>query len=122
MLNSSEYERLIRMAQNTVAGQVRLAAAVTGPLADSKVAQGSEKNYVSSYSMMQPAQDWAETFRALPAYTADRLARRGLVGLAGSTIRFFQGGGEGVQMWHNMLVEQILLAEKVIRTIAVHAL
>ena len=31
MLNSGEYERLIRMAQNTVAGQVRLAAAVTGP-------------------------------------------------------------------------------------------
>ena len=69
-----------------------------------------------------PADDWAETFRALPAYTADRLARRGLVGLAGSTIRCFQGGGEGVHMWHNMFVEQIPLAEKVIRTIVVYSL
>jgi hypothetical protein len=69
-----------------------------------------------------PADDWAETFRALPAYTADRLARRGLVGLAGSTIRCFQGGGEGVHMWHNMFVEQIPLAEKVIRTVVVYAL
>jgi hypothetical protein len=64
-----------------------------------------------------PAEDWAETFRALPAYTADRLARRGLVGLVGSMIGCFQGGGEGVHMWHDRFVEQIPLAEKVIRTI-----
>jgi hypothetical protein len=42
MLNSGEYERLIRMAQNTVAGQVRLAAAVTGPLAEGRPGLGEE--------------------------------------------------------------------------------
>jgi hypothetical protein len=37
--------------------------------------------------------------------------------LAASTIQFFQAGGEGVRMWHDVLVEQITLAENVIRTI-----
>jgi hypothetical protein len=33
------------------------------------------------------------------------------------TIQFFQAGGEGVRMWHDVFVEPITLAEKVIRTI-----
>jgi hypothetical protein len=37
--------------------------------------------------------------------------------LAASTIQFFQAGGEGVRMWHDLFVEPITLAEKVIRTI-----
>jgi hypothetical protein len=37
--------------------------------------------------------------------------------LAASTIQFFQAGGEGVRMWHDLFVEQITLSEKVIRTI-----
>src|ERR1035441_4526883 len=45
------------------------------------------------------------------------ISQRGLVGLAASTIQFFQAGGEGVRMWHDVLVGQITLAENVIRTI-----
>ena len=40
-----------------------------------------------------------------------------MVWLAASTIQFFQAKGEGVRMWHDVLVEQLTLAERVIRTI-----
>jgi hypothetical protein len=37
--------------------------------------------------------------------------------LAASAIQFFQAGVEGIRMRHDVLVEQITLAENVIRTI-----
>ena len=68
-----------------------------------------------------PAEERTETFRPLPAYTADRLARSGLVGLAGSTIRFFRGRRRGSYVARHVCRTDSL-AEKVIRTIGVYAL
>ena len=58
---------------------------------------------------MSPTRNHCELLTAIGA--------SGLVGLAAGTIQFFQAGGEGVRMWHDVFVEQVTLAEKVIRTI-----
>jgi hypothetical protein len=62
------------------------------------------------------ASDSAETFaHYLQTPLLDFSAWSGWLGRC--TIQFFQARGKGVRMWHDVFVEPITLAEKVIRTI-----